>query len=124
MSICPRKLLKIRKHQGGQELPIYTLWEVGPREKEIRWRLTITQLGTWERCLEDAERRNQSPSPTTDAPGAAQSLPTAKGCQRLQSFLEFLGLNVEERIHRVTRKRSGLAAQSGPHGTLPSSRSD
>lgn len=45
---------------------------------------TITQLGTWERCLEDAERRNQSPSPTTDAPGAAQSLPTAKGCQRLR----------------------------------------
>ena len=123
--ICLRRLLKVRKHQGGQELPVYTLWEAGPREKGIRWRPKTTQVGTperWvQRCLGDVERRNLSSSPTTDPPCVAQSLPTARGPQRLQSCSEFLGINAEEWIDRVTKKRSGLASQSAPRGTVPNS---
>lgn len=35
------------------------------------------------------------------------------------SYSEFLVINVEERTDRVTKKKSELAAHSGPHGTLP-----
>lgn len=35
MSIGLRRLLKERKYPGGQELPLYLLWEASSREKGI-----------------------------------------------------------------------------------------
>lgn len=106
-TICLKMLLKTENIREAKNSQSTYSGKLVPEIRESGGGLRLLRWAHPEDGSSDARRMqmgNQSSSPTTDLPWVAQSLPTAEGPQKLQSYSKFLGISIEKRIDRVTKK--------------------